>query len=160
MNILLYSPALLAIFITQLGYDFHENDIHIYQRWYSRWNKMKPNFIYAERTIYNWKSFQSPWRLGSDWRLCPGILSLSSLQKYSNLEDLVILGLELEPDNIAALAFHSSGAAGPSWSFSLPRPCCLLLWRLQLLQDFHAQVCQLSKSVSWLLFICQCGNLL
>ena len=29
MNILLYSPALLAILITQLGYDFHENDIHI-----------------------------------------------------------------------------------------------------------------------------------
>ena len=119
-----------------------------------RWNPT------SERTIYNWKSFQSLWRLGSDWRLCPGILSLSSLQKYSNLEDLVIPGLESESNNIVAFASHSSGAAGPSWSFSLPRSCRLLLRRLQLLQDFHAQVCRLSKSVSWLLFICQCGNLL
>ena len=38
--------------------------------------------VLKTRTVYNWKSFQSPWRFGSNWRLCPGILPFSSFQEY------------------------------------------------------------------------------
>ena len=47
MNILLYSPALLAIFINQLGYARYPGKSHLYQRWYSKRERFTTESLFS-----------------------------------------------------------------------------------------------------------------
>ena len=77
MNVLLYSPALLAIFITQLGYARFPRKWHSYQRWYSRWNENGLQLNDFSVSLALWFKLASvPWY--SPFFLLPGILTLKT----------------------------------------------------------------------------------